>query len=580
MRSVLSLAAAVALALFAEVGKADRPVVSIPADTSAPGRAVCAGIDRLRKAGGGVLRFEKGEYHFRPEDAVPARFYISNHDKILEHAIYLPLTNVVDVTVDGGSSRFVFHGQGIAALVMDASRVTLKNFSVDWSRPYNTEFTVLSCTNGQTMVSVDMEKFPVELRDGKLHAVGEGWSMPTGYGIVFRKDTHEIPERMTSVHFDGTAKACGKNRYLLGIDLSRFGLGGVRPGDTFVSRPCTEPWRPHPSVAVYRARDTVVQDVVLHAAFGMGILAQRSENFTLRGTGHGAEKTSGAWPAAGRSSAQMVDATHFVGVKGKVSVSGCRFERMLDDAINVHSTGLGIVSNPAPNVIVCRGMHEQGWGFDMFAPGDRLRFIQVRTLENRQEVAVAAVRALSPRVTELTLDAPVPQGLGVGDAVENADWQCAVDFTDNIVARNMARGVLFTTPKPVRVEGNIFENVTGAAVLLAGDAHLWYETGACEDVRIVGNTFRNCLTAHYQYCEAVISAFPTVENLNAQRRPYHGNLLVEDNVFETFDAPLLYARSVGRIAWKGNRVVENDDYAGWKKPRFVTEGCSDVRIEK
>ena len=144
----------------------------------------------------------------------------------------------------------------------------------------------------------------------------------------------------------------------------------------------------------------------------------------------------------------------------------------------------------------------------------------------------------------------------------------------------MARGVLFTTPKSVLVEGNLFENVSGAAVLLAGDAHLWYETGACEDVRIVGNTFRNCLTAHYQYCEAVISAYPTVEDLAAQRRPYHGDLVVENNRFETFDAPLLFARSVEGIRWRGNRIVENADYAGWKKPRFVTDGCTKVSIAK
>ena len=547
-----------------------------------PDAATCAraGIERLRAAGGGTLRFEKGEYHFHSSAAAKAALYISNHDKLPEHPVFLPLTNLVGVTVDGGGSRFVFHGQGIAALVMDSERVTLKNFSVDWARPYNTEMTVLGYEDGKTLVSVDENRYPVELRDGKLFAVGEDWSMPTGYGIVFRKDTHEIPERMTSVRFDGSAEARGNGRYLLKTDMSKFGLGGVRPGDVFVSRPCQEPWRPHPAITLYRAKDTVVEDVVLHAAFGMGVLAQRSENFTMRGTGTGPEKTCGAWPAAGRASAQMVDATHFVGVKGKVSVSGCRFERMLDDAINVHSTGLGIVSNPAPNVIVCRGMHEQGWGFDMFAPGDGLRFVKVRTLENREEVVVTAVRALSPRETELTLSAPVPQDLGVGDAVENADWQCAVDFTDNVVARNMARGVLFTTPKPVLVRGNLFENVSGAAILLAGDARLWYETGACDGVRVVGNVFRNCLTSHFQYCEAVVSVFPTVEDLSLQARSYHRNLHVEDNVFETFDAPLLFARSVDGVFWRGNRIVSNDRYSGWGKARFMTDGCKRLKIEE
>ncbi len=549
---------------------------SVAADAT---RAVQAAIDRARTSGGGTIRFEKGEYHFRSADAATAALYISNHDKLPTHPVFLPLTNLVDVTVDGGGSRFVFHGQGIAALVMDSVRVTLKGFSIDWSRPYNTELTVRGFADGGTLVSVDRTRFPVEIRNGKLYAIGEDWAMPTGYGIVFDGTSHEILERVASVRFDGTAKARDDGLLWLGTDLSKIGLRGAKAGDVFVSRPCAEPWRPHPAIAAYRATDTVLEDIVIHAAFGMGVLAQRCENFALRGTGRGAEKTCGAWPSEGRACAQMVDATHFVNVKGKVSVTNSRFERMLDDAINVHSTGLGIVSNPAPDVIVCRGLHEQGWGFEMFRPGETLRFIRARTLENGDEVRVTAVRALSPRETELRLERPVPAGFGVGDAVENADWQCSVDFTDNIVARNMARGVLFTTPKPVRVERNLFENVSGAAVLLAGDVRLWHETGGCRDVRIAKNVFRNCLTSKFQYCEAVISAYPTVEDVAAQTVAYHQKLTVADNVFETFDAPLLFARSVDEIAWRNNSVVTNDLYTGWGKPRFTAEGCRKVEIE-
>lgn len=577
MRASVSMAGLALLAAFS--GGATEVVVpaSVEADAT---RAVQSAIDVVRASGGGTVRLERGTYHFYAKDAATVSLYISNHDKLPEHPVFLPLTNLVDVTVDGGGSRLLFHGRGIAALVMDAARVTLRGFSIDWARPYNTELRVLGHEDGRTLVSVDRARFPVEIRDGRLYAVGEDWSMPTGYGIVFDGASHEILPRVASVRFDGVAEVRGKGLLSLGTDLSAIGLHGAKPGDVFVSRPCAEPWRPHPAIAAYRATDTVLEDVVIHAAFGMGVLAQRCENFTLRGTGRGAGKTCGAWPSEGRACAQMVDATHFVNVKGKVSVRNCRFERMLDDAINVHSTGLGIVSNPAPDVIICRGMHEQGWGFETFRPGETLRFIRARTLETCDEVRVTAVRALSPREAELRLARPVPDGLGVGDAVENADWQCAVDFMDNIVARNMARGVLFTTPKPVRVERNLFENVSGAAILLAGDVRFWHETGGCRDVRVARNVFRNCLTSKFQYCEAVISVYPTVEDLSAQTTAYHRNLTVVDNVFETFDAPLLFARSVDAIVWRGNRIDESDRYAGWGKPRFTTEGCRKVEVWK
>ena len=180
----------------------------------------------------------------------------------------------------------------------------------------------------------------------------------------------------------------------------------------------------------------------------------------------------------------------------------------------------------------------------------------------------------------LTLDKPLPSGVNVGDAVENADWQCSATFRGNIVRFNRARGTLFTTPKPVLVESNIFDRVSGTAILLAGDAHYWFESGACRDVMVRGNVFRNCLTSYgsHGFSFGIVSVCPTVHNIDAQTRSYHGNICIEDNVFETFNVPLLYAFSTEGVTWRRNRVIRNDEYGGVDKPSFILRKCSGVDI--
>lgn len=60
------------------------------------------------------------------------------------------------------------------------------------------------------------------------------------------------------------------------------------------------------------------------------------------------------------------------------------------------------------------------------------------------------------------------------------------------------------------IENNVFES-SGSAILIAGDANYWYESGAVKDVLIKGNDFRYpCMSSMYQFCEAIISIEPEI----------------------------------------------------------------------
>ena len=567
--AVLSLAvlpswAAPADSVDPHIGTVGLGEVLRPVARSDAGPLVMKAVRSVQESGGGTVRIADGEYHFYASSATNLRFHVSNHDQPAVRPVFLPFIGVTNVSVVAKNAKFVMHGMGTAILVRDSLGVSFKGITVEWEKPFFARAEIIGYEGGKTRICFPGRQ-QVEVKNGRLVLHGEGWESALRGGNVFDRTTHEMIERTGDLGFNGVAVDCGDGTFVIDMDLSGRGAG-VKVGDVCVMR---DGYRPHPVVCLDHAKDTVFEDFVFRDGFGMGILAQLSENVTLRG--------GGCYPRdRGEYSSNTIDATHFSNCRGTVTVENCRFEGMLDDALNVHSTSMGIVAKPSANSIRCRYMHSQSVGLGVFSPGDAVRFIAGKTLENGAIGRVKSVETHNDREITLTLEVPVPSGYAVGDAVENADWQCAVVFRNNTVANNRARAILFTTPHRIVCEGNFFDHVSGSAILLAGDAQGWYESGACEDVVIRRNRFRDCLTSSFQYCDGLVSIHPEVKDLAAQKRRYHRNIVIEDNDIETFDVPLLYALSAEDIVWRNNRVTKHDRYRGWGKPELVKVGCGRV----
>ena len=97
---------------------------------------------------------------------------------------------------------------------------------------------------------------------------------------------------------------------------------------------------------------------------------------------------------------------------------------------------------------------------------------------------------------------------------------------------------------------------------------------------MTNNVFRNCLTSRHKFgfAEAVISIYPSVRELHAQRTRYHRGIRIVGNTFETFDVPLLFAVSAEDVSFRGNRIVRNNDYRGWCAGDFLLGETAQVDI--
>lgn len=546
-------------------------------------------IQAIRSEAGGkdkiVLRFRPGRYDFHPEGAAEREYYISNHDQTNPKRVGLPLEDMHRFTLEGNGAEFVFHGRMLPVALLRSSDCTLQDVSIDFENPHIAQIKVVAndAEAGITFEPAPWVKFRIASPDGVFETYGEGWTIRPQGGIAFDGTTHHIIYNTGDLGIPLSGiQPQGDNRYR----APRWKDSRMVPGTVVALRS----WgRPTPGVFLSHDVNTTLKNVKVHYSEGMGLLAQLCENITL--DGFGVCRKGDDDP---RLFTSQADATHFSGCKGKITSVNGLYEGMMDDAINVHGTYLKVTRRIDDYTLEARYMHGQSWGFDWGFVGDKVQFIRSKTMEtvgseNRiaaiepaDRETVAGVRVFCIRL-EKPVEAEVTEQEGYG--IENLTWTPEVYFAGNTIRNNRARGSLFSTPRRTVVENNLFDHTSGCAILLCGDCNGWYETGACRDVLIRRNRFVNALTSQFQFTNAVISIYPEIPDLAGQRALFHGGrknaIRIVDNEFETFDRPILYAKSVDGLLFRGNTIRTNTDFKPfhWNQNSFLLERVRNVEIE-
>ena len=518
--------------------------------------------------------------HYTVNQTIDKELYISNHDQTNPKKVAFYYENLHNVVIDGKGQNLVFHGTILPFVVKNCSNLTLRNFSIDFATPHLRQ---LHITEVDTLNnSIKAQLYPqgnYKIENEKLYFTGEDYQeMPFG-GMVFSPDKH-LAYRRADVSFSPTKiVALAPNEfYIEGMGKSPY----LQVGERFVLRTYS---RPTPAIFVTESKNITLENITVHNVQGMGLLAQLTENMTLDKFRVAIEEGSE------RFFTTQADATHFSACKGKIrSVNGL-YEGMADDAINVHGTYLKVITRENDYTIKAQYMHPQSWGFLWGNKRDQVQFVAAKTMETigdktykiHQIKAVDKPTEVGAKIFEITFYKPLPAEVNpdMPCGVENLTWTPKVLFKSNVVRNNRARGALFSTPKKVVCSNNLFDHTHGAAILLCGDCNGWYETGACRNVSIKNNRFVNALTANYQFTNAIISIYPEIPNLEAQQKYFHSNIRIENNLFETFDEPILYAKSVENLIYRNNKIIKNQDFKPfhWNKERFKLERTKNVKIK-
>lgn len=526
-----------------------------------------------------IIVFDQGRYDFYPQKAIKRELFISNHDQDNPKTIGLLFEEIDNITIDARGADFIFHGRILPIAIINAANFTLKNLHIDFELPQICQASILmnDTTNGIiTLKTAPWVKYKIE--DSVFYNMGEGWQMNPSSGIAFEGNTKHIVYNTSDLHIP--LKKVVEARPGV-INVFNWKNKKLLPGMVLAMRS----WhRPAPGIFLDHGKDIFFENVKVHYAEGMGLLAQVSENITLNGFEISLRGNNDP-----RYFTTQADATHFSGCKGKIiSINGL-YEGMMDDAINVHGTYLKVQQVKNKNTVVAEYMHSQSYGFEWGLPKDRVQFVSSKTMEKTDnENIIHSIKAIDQptyfgaKKFEITFEKPIAARVGDGGnfGIENLSWTPEVHFAGNTIRNNRARGSLFSTPKKTVVENNFFDHTSGSAILLCGDCNGWFETGACRSVIIKNNRFLNALTNMFQFTNAIISIYPEIPDLKNQKKYFHSGIVIEGNTFETFNRPLVYAKSVNGLVFKNNKVSGNNEYPAfhWNKSPFLFERVINYKL--
>ena len=530
-----------------------------------------------------VLVLESGEYDFYPDSANVREYYVSNHDQDNPKLVAVALEGVRNLTVKGageGYANFMMNGRMLPIAMVGCENCKLENIAVDTRVPQITQVEVLENDVENGYITYRIAPYAnYRIENGYLVVYGSNWNFVPGWGIAFEGDTKRIIYTTSDIGL-GTSGVQELEPYVIRAPWRDHRLV---PGSVIAMRSYQ---RPTPGIFVTECKNTTLLNSCVFYAEGMGLLAQMSENLRLDGFNVALRGDDG------RYFTTQADATHFSGCKGKiVSVNGL-YEGMMDDAINVHGTYLRVVDRLDDNTLVGRYMHGQAYGFYWGGEGDSVQFVRSDVMEITEGNRVVEIAPYDKdqlagcKEFKIKFEKPLPADIANGKyGIENLEWTPEVYFAGNTIRNNRARGALFSTPKSTLVENNLFDHTSGTAILLCGDCNGWFETGACRDVVIRNNRVVHALTSMFQFTNGIISIYPEIPDLASQTKYFHGGdgkgVVIENNVFETFDAPIVYAKSIDGLVFRGNKVVQNNDFAPfhWNKYRFLLDKVVNVTIE-
>ena len=559
------------------------PVALKPDTKENSSPAVVKLIEQLqsRKAATPItVKFPKGRYDFYEDGAFVREYYISNHDQDNPKRVAFALENLQNLTFDGQGSEFVFHGRMIPFALLKGKNITLKNFSIDFEIPALRQLRILEINKDQDELLAEI--YPsgnYRIDAEKLIIKGEDYELTPESSMAFRSDKR-LTYRRQDVGFNPKSVA--------EVSPNVFRIKGwhqvkaTSPGERYVLRSY---YRPTPGIFVSECTNTVLENVKVHYAEGMGLIAQMCENITLDRFSVCLKGDSDP-----RFFTTQADATHFSACKGLIISKNGLYEGMADDAINIHGAYLRIVKRLNNNTLRAAYMHPQAWGFKWGEPGDTVQFVESEKMEivgNHINILKSIKATDKPtefgaKEFEIVFDNPLPEVISENGkfGVENLSWTPKVIFSDNIIRNNRARGALFSTPRRVICENNLFDHTHGTAILLCGDCNGWFETGACKEVIIRNNKFVNALTANYQFTNAIISIYPEIPDLKNQKKYFHSGIVIENNDFETFDRPLLYAKSTNGLIFRNNTLKYNTEFEPfhWNKYMFFFEKVKNIQL--
>ena len=529
--------------------------------------AVAKALEACKTHESSILVFPKGRYDFYvPEDN--------------RRIVGLPIAEQKNLVIDGEGSEFIFHGiLGVGSLT-DSQNITLRNFTVDWDRPLIAQGTILDTTDEYIDVKFDKSAHPFEIEDGKIFFFGDGWRRQiNGYTLLFDKTTKELVYNTRDFTIGGDVLFNTRSEEIADGIIRFYGRPRYKaePG-TYLAL-----WLGRYIFNVFdiaRCKDIVMADITVYHGLSNGVVGFRTENITFRNVNFQANEKKD------RVFSLVADGFHLNHCKGLIKIENCAHTGLGDDFLNIHGKNV-IVQKRIDDYTIEVGATGRSGASNVLGVSDEVWFIDAQTVQRGEIGKIKEIRDIREGAQtvsrHIVFEQRLPYTLKEKDALENKTWNAELEIRNcRILRSHRARGILISTPLRAVVENNYFATA-GTAILVEGDINFWHESGAVNDLEIRNNVFDDCFSSGYagDWGHAVITIHPSFRPRSVEDEAYHRNIRIENNVFKSFDYPILFARSVRNLQFTSNTLIQTSTYPPFARNQttFVFEGCREVLIE-
>ncbi|MHC9045247.1 right-handed parallel beta-helix repeat-containing protein [Microbacterium saperdae] len=300
-------------------------------------------------------------------------------------------------------------------------------------------------------------------------------------------------------------------------------------------------------IRVQESESVTLRSVTIHAAPCAAILAHESSGTVLQ------DVTVARRPGSTRWISSNADAVHCQGGRRGPLITGCRFEGMHDDGVNLYVHAL-TVSGLAERTLVLEGDGP-------VREGDLLQLVDAPTGAVLAEVEVSDVVASEPRL--VIVDRDLPASVEVGAAVYNRS-NALPGFRIAGSRFHDFRGIgVRLKASDGAIEDCRFENLSGCGLWIANDPG-WSEGPlGSRDVVVAGNTFRatpadeSLRTWPHSAATVMIELFDGSDGPAVGRA--HARVALRDNDIEQRAAAAVFVGGAAEVSVEGTRIDRGGD---------------------
>lgn len=490
-----------------------------------------------------VITFEKDTYDIHSLYATQEFAYITNNDFGVKNLAF-PIIGKKNLTIDGNGSRLNGIGGIMPFFIKNSQNITIKNFTIDYARPFFSQGLVIECADNYIVMDIDKTLYPYEIVNGLVHFIGEEYESYFIHGFLEydkdeRRPVANVFDNMpkTSVPAEETEEGYLKMYYKWNFKPTAGNMITIKHERRF-----------YPAIALHCSENIHLENLIIHHAGTMGVVGQFSKDIYIDNMDISPEKSTE------RLMSINADATHFVNCTGEIVIENSKFESMLDDIINVHGNYFKVSHIIDNKHIIVEIPHFQQVGAYGMKDGAKLQICNTKTMLTAGYTHLVSTKILNNKFYEIELSEAFDFDPDVQYCVDDTDSYPEVIFRNNICGKNRARGLLLTGKKPILIENNIMD-AEGTAIKVNGDMENWFESTNTTSIVIRGNKIKRRNKVNWG--TALIDIDPVIHT-QVEGEYFHGEMIVEDNEITLDGTDLFYGYSFKGLTIRNNIITSVD----------------------